>query len=93
VLIHLKTSTVVAHAIAAIAGRPNFWQRCITVLTALLCYAKIAPAALQRGNIGRRRRAVSETAGGKPESALSEFNPCRRASGAGIRASALLAGS
>jgi hypothetical protein len=40
--------------------------------TALLCYAKITPAALHRGNFDGCRRDDAEAAGPKPEFELSD---------------------
>jgi hypothetical protein len=35
--------------------RPIFWQHGIAVFAASFCYAKITPAALQRGEFSGRR--------------------------------------
>jgi hypothetical protein len=43
--------------------------------TALLCYAKITPAPLHRGEIGGRSRNAVEAPGRKPESAIRDFEP------------------
>jgi hypothetical protein len=40
--------------------------------TALLCYAKIKPAALHRGNFAERRGDYAEAAGPMPEFELSD---------------------
>jgi hypothetical protein len=37
-----------------------------------LCYAKITPAALHRGEFAGRRRNDAEAAGGRPKFALSD---------------------
>jgi hypothetical protein len=47
-------------------ARPIFRQRRIAASTANLCYAKIAPAVLQRGDFTDRRRKRAEAAGGRP---------------------------
>jgi hypothetical protein len=43
------------------------------VFTALLCYAKITPAALQRGDFAERCGKDAEAAGRKPKFELSGF--------------------
>jgi hypothetical protein len=58
--------------------RPNFWQRRIGAFTTLLCYAKIAPAALRRGEIASRRRTRGEAVGRKLKFGLRGFSPCAR---------------
>jgi hypothetical protein len=60
--------------------RPIFWQRGITVFAASFCYAKITPAALQRGEFGDRGGRHAEALGRKRKSGLSDF--WRAASGA-----------
>jgi hypothetical protein len=52
--------------------RPIFWQRGIAVLAAPRCYAKITPAALQRGNPDVGARQAVEDAGHNPKFAPSE---------------------
>jgi hypothetical protein len=39
----------------------------IAVFAASLCYAKITPAALHRGDFSDRRREGAEAAGGRPK--------------------------
>jgi hypothetical protein len=43
------------------------------VFKALLCHAKIAPAALHRGDFGDRCREGAEAAGGRTKFGLSDF--------------------
>jgi hypothetical protein len=45
----------------------------IGAFEASLCYAKIAPAALHRGEIGPRRREGSEAADANPKFGSSDF--------------------
>jgi len=54
-------------------GRPNFWQRRIGAFTTLLCYAKIAPAALHRSEFASRRRERGEAVGRKLKFGLRGF--------------------
>jgi hypothetical protein len=65
-------------------GRPDFWQRRIGAFTALLCYAKIAPAALHCGEFASRRRERAEAVGRKLKFGLRGFSarPCRAATAA-----------
>jgi hypothetical protein len=63
----------VVGAIATIAKRPNFWQRGIGVFAAQLCYAKIAPAALHRGEFRGCCREGTEAAGPNPKFPGSNF--------------------
>jgi hypothetical protein len=51
--------------------RPIFWQRRIDVSAALLCYAKITPASLHRGEYRDRCRRDAEAAVRNPEFELS----------------------
>jgi hypothetical protein len=74
VLIHLKPPPFF-RAIATTAKRPISRQRRIAVSAASLCYAKITPAALQRGEFGNAGRAGAEAAVGNPKFGSSG---CRR---------------
>jgi hypothetical protein len=49
----------------------NFLAAEIAVFAASLCYAKITPAALHRGDFKDRCREGAEAAGGRPKSGLS----------------------
>jgi hypothetical protein len=49
----------------------NFLAARIGAFEALLCYAKITPAALHRGDFADRRREGAEAAGGRPKFGLS----------------------
>jgi hypothetical protein len=51
----------------------NFLAARIGAFEASLCYAKITPAALQRGDFACRRRGGAEAAGGNPKFALNDF--------------------
>jgi hypothetical protein len=63
-------------------GRPNFWQRRIGAFTTLWCYAKIAPAALHRGEFASRRRERAEAVGRKLKFGLRGFSPRARGAAA-----------
>jgi hypothetical protein len=70
VLIHVKPP-LLFRAIATTAERPIFWQRRIAVSAASWCYAKITPAALQRGEFVAGCRQGAEAAVRNPKSGLS----------------------
>jgi hypothetical protein len=53
--------------------RPIFWQRGIAVFAAPFCYAKITPAALQRGEFSGGCGKDAEALGRKRKSGLSDF--------------------
>jgi hypothetical protein len=53
--------------------RPIFWQPGIAVFAASLCYAKITPAALHRGEFRRRCDEHAEAAAANPKSGLHDF--------------------
>jgi hypothetical protein len=59
--------------IATPACTSNFLAAQVAAFTASLCYAKITPAALQRGDFEGRCRNGAEVTGGKPESGLSDL--------------------
>jgi hypothetical protein len=61
----------------------NFLAARIGAFEASLCYAKIEPAALHRGEIDRRRREDIEAIGRKPEFELSDL-PAVIAGGAAL---------
>jgi hypothetical protein len=74
-------STVLVHAIAAIARASIFLAAQDFAFTASLCYAKIAPAALHCGDFDRRCCENAEANGRMPKSELSDFlraSPDRR---------------
>jgi hypothetical protein len=66
-------STVLVDAIAAITRASNFLAARDFAFTASLCYAKIEPAALHRGDFGGRRCEQAEAAGRMPKSELRDF--------------------
>src|SRR6266849_5075151 len=68
----IRASTVFVHAIATAPERPIFWQRRIAAFTASLCYAKITPAALHRGEFDDHCRKQPEALGRKPEFETSD---------------------
>jgi hypothetical protein len=53
--------------------RPIFWQRGIAVFAASFCYAKITPAALQRGEFSGGCGEDGEALGRKRKSGSSDF--------------------
>jgi hypothetical protein len=53
--------------------RPIFWQRGIAVFAAAFCYAKITPAALQRGEFCGRCDWHAEALGPKRKSGAGDF--------------------
>jgi len=53
--------------------RPIFWQHGIAVFAASFCYAKITPAALQRGEFNGRCGWHAEALGRKRKSGSSDF--------------------
>jgi hypothetical protein len=53
--------------------RPIFWQPGIAVFAASLCYAKITPAALHRGEFRRRCCERAEAAAANSKFALQDF--------------------
>jgi hypothetical protein len=59
--------------IATIARASNLLAARHFAFTASLCYAKIAPAVLQRGDFDPRYREHAEAAGRMPKSELSDF--------------------
>jgi hypothetical protein len=59
--------------IAAIARASNFLAARDLAFTASLCYAKIAPAALHRGDFDGRYREYAEAAGPMPKSELRDL--------------------
>jgi hypothetical protein len=59
--------------IAAIARASNFLAARDSAFTASLCHAKIAPAALHRGDFDGRYSEHAETAGPMPKSELRDF--------------------
>jgi hypothetical protein len=74
VLIHLNAST-------ALFGRSrqspasNFLAARIGAFEPSLCYAKITPAALQRGCFRKRCREHAEALGSKPKFELNDVEP------------------
>jgi hypothetical protein len=66
-------STVIVDGIAAIARASNFLAAQDFAFTASLCYAKIAPAALRRGDFDGHCCEDAEAAGRMPESGLRDF--------------------
>jgi len=66
-------STVLVDAIAAITRASNFLAARDFAFTASLCYAKIAPAALHRGDFDGRCCERAEAAGAMPKSELRDF--------------------
>jgi len=66
-------STVLVDAIAAITRASNFSAARDFAFTASLCYAKIAPAALHRGDFDGRCCERAEAAGAMPKSELRDF--------------------
>src|SRR6266700_1444687 len=69
----ILASTVLVHAIAAITRASNFLAARDFAFTASLCYAKIAPAALHRGDFGGHCCEHAEAAGAMPKSELWDF--------------------
>jgi hypothetical protein len=67
------TSTVLVDGIAATTGASNFLAAQDFAFTASLCYAKIAPAALQRSDLSGRCGEYAEAAGAMPKSELRDF--------------------
>jgi hypothetical protein len=59
--------------IAVIARASNFLAARDFAFTASLCYAKIAPAALHRGDFDRHCCEHTEAAGAMPKSELRDF--------------------
>jgi hypothetical protein len=74
VLVHRKSS-IVLFARSRRSPASNFLAARIGAFEASLCYAKITPAALHRGEIGARSRKGAEAVGRKPESAIRDFEP------------------
>ena len=70
------------------ARRPNFRQRRIVAFTASWCYAKFAPAALHRGEFGRRRQRCAEAVGRQAEIRVERFLRADRRLGDAGRATA-----
>jgi hypothetical protein len=66
-------STVLVDAIAAITRASNFLAARDFAFTASLCYAKIAPAALHRGDFDGHCCEHAEAAGAMPKSELRDF--------------------
>jgi len=66
-------STVLVDAIAAITRASNFLAERDFASTASLCYAKIAPAALHRGDFDGHCGERAEAAGAMPKSGLRDF--------------------
>jgi len=66
-------SIVLVDAIAAITRASNFLAARDFAFTASLCYAKIAPAAVHRGDFDGRCCAHAEAAGRMPKSELRDF--------------------
>jgi hypothetical protein len=66
-------STVLVDGIAAISRASNFLAAQDFASTASLCYAKIAPAALHRGDFAGGYREHAEAAGAIPKSELRNF--------------------
>jgi hypothetical protein len=64
------------------AQASKFLAAWIAVFTASLCYAKIAPAALHRGEFESRRRDGAEALGGNRKFELGDFP--RAATGAAM---------
>jgi hypothetical protein len=74
-------------------GRPNFWQRRIGAFTTLWCHAKIAPAALHRGEFGGRHRERSEAVGRKLKFELLDFFPrARRGAAPAVQVAGMASG-
>jgi hypothetical protein len=74
-------ASVIVDAIAAITRASNFLAARDFALTASLCYAKIAPAALHRGDFDGHCDERAEAAGAMPKSELRDFlasSPVRR---------------
>jgi hypothetical protein len=59
--------------VAPTLKRPIFWQPGIAVFAASLCYAKITPATLHRGEYRRRCRESAEAAAANPKFGLHDF--------------------
>jgi hypothetical protein len=74
VLIHLKASTVFL-ARSRQSPASNFLAARIGAFEASLCYAKITPAALQRGEFAGRCRQHGEAVGSKLKFEFAEFWP------------------
>jgi hypothetical protein len=66
-------STVIVDGIAAITRASNFLAARDFAFTASLCYAKIAPAALHRGDFDGRCCEHAEAAGAMPKSELRDL--------------------
>jgi hypothetical protein len=66
-------SIVLVDAIAAITRASNFLAARDFAFTASLCHAKIAPAALHRGDFDGHCCDHAEAAGAMPESELRDF--------------------
>jgi hypothetical protein len=66
-------STVIVDGIAAIARASNFLAAQDFAFTASLCYAKIAPAALHRGDFDGHCCEQAEAAGQVSKSGLRDF--------------------
>jgi hypothetical protein len=66
-------ASVIVDAIAAITRASNFLAARDFALTASLCYAKIAPAALHRGDFDGHCDERAEAAGAMPKSELRDF--------------------
>jgi hypothetical protein len=74
-------------------GDQFFGSAGIGAFTTLLCYAKIAPAALHRGEFAIRRRERSEAVGRKLKFGLRGFSPrTRRAAAPAVDAAGMAPG-
>jgi hypothetical protein len=74
VLIHLNASTAL-FARSRQSPASNFLAARIGAFEPSLRYAKITPAALQRGGFGNRTRKHAEAVGPKLKFGLSDFQP------------------
>jgi hypothetical protein len=74
VLIHLNTSTA-RFARSRQSPASNFLAARIGAFEPSLRYAKITPAALRRGGVGKRTREHAEAVGPKLKFGLSNFQP------------------
>jgi hypothetical protein len=72
VLIHLKTSSIL-FVRSRQSPASNFLAARIGAFDASLCYAKITPATLHRGEFRGHGSEAAEAAGGNPKFRLSKF--------------------